>query len=177
MKFRPSSNQCVPNSCQLRVGQYARTISHDSPAPHSYYPTMGRRQRRQPINPPRCSSVTAFQTKATSFASSSSCLKTRHVVDVFSEADFGPTTRTSIFSRDLAAFCKKSTAPRVLTTRQTAANSGKRRRLYYRPPSKYNKTRLIVNLTPKKLEKFEVFKKELPEKRTLKVSLKLKTYF
>ena len=53
MKFRPSSNQFMPTSCQLRVGQYARTISNDSPAPHSYDPTMGRRQRRQPINPPR----------------------------------------------------------------------------------------------------------------------------
>ena len=53
MKFRPSSNQLVPTSCQLRVVQYARTISHDSPAPHSYHPTMGRRQRRQAINPPR----------------------------------------------------------------------------------------------------------------------------
>ena len=53
MKFRSSSNQFVPTSCQLKVGQYARTISHDSPAPHSYDPTMGRRQRRQPINPPR----------------------------------------------------------------------------------------------------------------------------
>ena len=39
----------MPTSCQLRVVQYARTISHDSPAPHSYHPTMGRRQRRQPI--------------------------------------------------------------------------------------------------------------------------------
>ena len=54
-KFEPSSNQFLPTSCQLRIGQYARTISHDSPAPHSYYPTMGRRQRRQPVNPPRCS--------------------------------------------------------------------------------------------------------------------------
>ena len=53
MNFKPSSNQFMPSSCQLRVGQYARTISNDSPAPHSYYPTMGRRQRRQPINPPR----------------------------------------------------------------------------------------------------------------------------
>ena len=50
MKFRPSSKQFMPTSCQLRVGQYARTISNDSPAPHSYDPTMGRRQRRQPIN-------------------------------------------------------------------------------------------------------------------------------
>ena len=40
----------MPTSCQRRVGQYARTISHDSPAPHSYDPTMGRRQRRQPIS-------------------------------------------------------------------------------------------------------------------------------
>ena len=55
MNFRPRSNQFMPTSCQLRVVQYARTISHDSPAPHSYHPAMGRRQRRQPINPPRCS--------------------------------------------------------------------------------------------------------------------------
>ena len=51
----PSSNQFMPTSWQLRVIQYARTISHDSPAPQSYHPAMGRRQRRQPINPPRCS--------------------------------------------------------------------------------------------------------------------------
>ena len=51
MNFKRNSNQFMPTSCQLRVGQYARTFSHDSPAPHSYYPTMGRRQRRQPINP------------------------------------------------------------------------------------------------------------------------------
>ena len=96
---------------------------------------------------------------------------------MFSEADFGPTSRTSIFSRNFAAFCKKSTALRILTERQTTSNAAKRRRLYYRPPSKYCKTRVILILTPKKLEKFEVFKKVLPEKGPLKVSLKLKTYF
>ena len=75
MKFKPSSNQFMPTSCQLRVGQYARTISHDSPAPHSYDPTMGRRQRRQPINPPRCSRLLevpkAFETMDLSKASAS----------------------------------------------------------------------------------------------------------
>ena len=79
-------------------------------------------------DPPRClhsvERVTAFRNKATTLASSSSCLKTRHVVDVFSEADFGPTTRTSIFSRNLTAFCKKSTAPRRIEPRQTASNGG-----------------------------------------------------
>ena len=42
----------MPTSYHIRIVQYAGTMSHDSPAPHSYYPTMGRRQRRQPVNPP-----------------------------------------------------------------------------------------------------------------------------
>ena len=75
MKFKPSSSQFMPTSCQLKVGQYARTIFHDSPAPHSYDPTMGRRQRRQPINPPRCSRLLevpkAFETMDLSKASAS----------------------------------------------------------------------------------------------------------
>ena len=53
MKFRPSSNQFMPTSCQLRIIQHARTISQVSLTPQSYHPAMGRRQRRQPINPPR----------------------------------------------------------------------------------------------------------------------------
>ena len=61
----------MPTSCQLRVVQYARTISHDSPAPHSYHPTMGRRQRRQPINPPPPSGLEACQTQAEDPQSSS----------------------------------------------------------------------------------------------------------
>ncbi len=142
---------------------------------------MGRRHRRHPVNKPRClhsvERVTAFQIKATTLASSSSCLKRRHVVDVFSEADFGPTTRTSIFWRNFAAFCKKSTAPRKKKRRQTAANDAKRRRLYYRPPSKYRKTRVIANRTPKILENLEVFKVVLPNNGPLKVLLKLKTFF
>ena len=40
---------------ETAIIQYARTIAHDAPALHSYHPAMGRRQRRQPINPPRCS--------------------------------------------------------------------------------------------------------------------------
>ena len=96
---------------------------------------------------------------------------------MFSEADFDPTTGTSIFSRMLAAFGKKSTAPRRIKQRQTAPNGGKRRRLYYRPPSKYRKTRVIVNGTPKILENLEVFKMVLPEKGPLKNLLELKTFF
>ena len=96
---------------------------------------------------------------------------------MFSEADFGPTSRTSIFSRNFPAFGKKSTAPRVLTTSQTTPNDAKRRRLYYRPPSKYRKTRVIVNLTPKTLEGLKVFKMVLPAKGPLKIPFKLKGYF
>ena len=96
---------------------------------------------------------------------------------MFSEADFGPTTGTSIFSRNLVAFCKKSTAPRILTTRQTTPNDVKRRRLYYRPPSKCYKTRVIVHGTPKILENFEFFKAVLPDNGPLKLVFKLKTTF
>ena len=124
MKFRPSSNQFMPTSCQLRVGQYARTISNDSPAPHSYDPTMGRRQRRQPINPPRCSSVTAFQSMADTLASSSSFLALKTSKDVFSEADFRPHVETSIFSKEIPPFRQKGDCP---SKKQGTSNGAKRR--------------------------------------------------
>ena len=112
--------------------------------------------------------LTAFRNKATTLASSSSCLKTRHVVNVFSEADFDPTSRTSIFSMNFTAFCKKSTALRSLTERQTAANGGKRRRLYYRPPSKYNKTRVIAHWTRKIQDHIAVFQSNDPQQLSFK---------
>ena len=136
MKFKPSSNQFVPTSCQLKVGQYARTISHDSPAPHSYDPTMGRRQRRQPINPPRCSSVTAFRNMADTLASSSSFLALKTSKDVFSGADFRPHVETSIFSKEIPPFRQKGDCP---SKKQGTSNGAKRRQTAaaaYRPPLK-----------------------------------------
>ena len=137
MKFKPSSNQFMPTSCQLRVGQYARTISHDSHAPHSYDPTMGRRQRRQPINPPRCSPSCSRRFKAwplLSQAQAVTCLKTSK--DVFSGADFRPHVETSIFSKEIAPFRQKGDCP---SKKQGAPNGVKRRQTAaaaYRPPLK-----------------------------------------
>ena len=95
--------------------------------------------------------VTAFWNKATSFASSSNCLKTRHVVDVFSEADFGPATRTTIFSKNFQLSAKKvvcssnfDRTPNDVKRRQTAAP-------VLPTPSKYRKTRVIVNWTTNNL--------------------------
>ena len=49
INLSPNSDQIRPTSLQLRIIEYANMMCHDSPAPHSYHPTMGRRQRRQPI--------------------------------------------------------------------------------------------------------------------------------
>ena len=43
-------------------------------------------------------------------------------------------------------------------------------------PSKYYKTRVIVNGTPKLLEKFDVFKAVLPDNGSFKNLLKLNTF-
>ena len=50
VRFRPNSSRLRGTSVQPRVIPYANTISHDSPAHHSYHPTRARRHRRQPVN-------------------------------------------------------------------------------------------------------------------------------
>ena len=79
------------------------------------------------------------------------------------------------YSRWICPLSAKSRLPlEFCQTRQTAPSGVKRRRLYYRPPSKYRKTRVILILTPKFLEEFEVFKMVLPDNGPPKVGLKLK---
>ena len=51
INLSPNSDPLRPTSVQFSIIKYVYIISHDSSAPHSYHPTMGRRQRRQPISP------------------------------------------------------------------------------------------------------------------------------
>ena len=79
LRLRPNSSRLVGTSVQPRVSQYASTTSNGSPAHHSHHPTMGRRHRRQPVNPPRCSPSCSRRFKPRpllSQAQAVTCLKT-----------------------------------------------------------------------------------------------------
>ena len=103
--FMPTQSRAICSHNLPRLSRSPLIRSHDGSA------AAAAAHKSAALSAPSEWRVTAFQIEADTLASSSSFLALKTSKDVFSGADFGTTSRTSISCRISTVLCKKATAP------------------------------------------------------------------